>query len=149
MVYRHNGSGRDTYIASNSGGFRLDESNLRNASFNNTLRNEFPNLGRSKSNRNSPGRKEVTKVNWYSPKVQKGLRMIHTRQRQMSRELSVPKSRENATTLALKLEEMNKVNSMKRSKLNRYMFIRKSPKINRISKDDKRSKLLITRRELS
>lgn len=110
MVYRHNGSGRDTYIASNSGGFRLDESNLRSTTFDNSLRNELPNLGKSKSNRNSPSRKVVTKVDWYSPKVQKGLRMIQTRQKLLSRELSVPKSRENATSLALKLQEMNMVN---------------------------------------
>lgn len=100
-MYRPNGSGRDSYIASNSGGFRVYPDSLRHISFNDTLRTHMP-IERTQSIRRGKAAKiAVKKIDWYSPQVKKSLLRTRMMQRRHSKELSVPKQREKAATEAL------------------------------------------------
>lgn len=90
-MYKPNGSGRDSYISSNSGGFRVDAESLKYNSFQDNLRSHMPSLSRTMKNNNKTGKIVVKKIDWFSPKVKSSLRRTRYLQDRHSKELSIPK----------------------------------------------------------
>ena len=101
LVYRPNGSGRDSYISSNSGGFRVYPETVKHMSFQNSLREHAPLKVYHSPKKAKNSRIVLTKFDWYSPKIKRSIIKAGNIQKLKCRELSVPKSREKATKQAL------------------------------------------------
>lgn len=110
MVYKPNGTGRDTYISSNSGGFRIDGSTLKTVAFQDTLRDRMPSLNpnRTFSYKRKPHKISVRRIDWYSPSVKKSIFHVNSHQSKHSKELSVPRCRERISKEALIKQTFNK-----------------------------------------
>lgn len=116
LVYRPNGSGRDTYISSNSGGFRIDGTTLKTVAFQDTLRDRMPSLdhNRTFSHRRNPHKIMVRKIDWYSPKVKRSIFHANSHQSKHSKQLSVPRCREKISKDALIKQALHKTFMSKR-----------------------------------
>ena len=109
LVYRPNGSGRDSYISTNSGGFRAEGSNNANSSFQHTLRDVMPNLNQ-KVKRSLKSRKiNLSENSWFTPRIKKNFDRVEAYQFRRSKQLSVPRNREKVLKDAFIKQALSKM----------------------------------------